>query len=178
MKFKKLSIEGSFLIKHDLYKDDRGMFGREFCSDILNKYYKCNPKFKIFQTNISFNTLKGTLRGFHYQVGKSSEIKIITLYQGEIFDVIIDLRKGSKTFNKWQSIKISSNNVHSLIIPKGCANAFLTLKDNTIVHYITNKKYNQSLERGIRYDDPKFNVKWPIKPKKISFKDQNWTYHN
>ena len=177
MKFKKLAIEGCFLVEHNLYKDDRGMFGREFCADILNKSYKYIPKFKVSQTNISFNKLRGTLRGFHYQAGKSAETKIITLYQGEIYDVIIDLRKNSKTFNKWQGIKINSNKIKSLIVPKGCANAFLTLKNNTIVHYITNKKYNQKLEKGITYDDPKYKVRWPFKPKKISLKDLNWTYH-
>tara|TARA_B100000780_G_scaffold278324_1_gene251472 strand:+ start:301 stop:840 length:540 start_codon:yes stop_codon:yes gene_type:complete len=174
MQFKKLPIEGSFLVTHNLFSDDRGIFGREFCSDVINKFFKYHPKFKISQTNISFNKKRGTLRGFHYQTGSFAETKIITLYQGEIYDVIIDLRKNSKTYNKWQSIKINNNKIQSLIIPEGCANAFLTLKDNTIVHYITNKKYNQKFERGIKYDDPKYKVDWPIKPKKISIKDLSW----
>ena len=70
-----------------------------------------------------------------------------------------------------------SNKIQSLIIPKGCANAFLTLKDNTIVHYITNKNYNQKFEKGIKYDDSKYKVKWPFRPKKISSKDLMWPYH-
>jgi dTDP-4-dehydrorhamnose 3,5-epimerase len=171
MQFKKLSIEGLYLITHNLFNDHRGMFGREFCSKEIDKFFKYSPKFRVAQTNISFNKKKGTLRGFHYQIGKSAETKIITLYQGEIYDVIIDLRKKSKTYKKWASIKINSNKIQSLIIPKGCANAFLTLKDNTIVHYITNKNYNKKSERGIRFNNIKYNIKWPLKPKIISKKD-------
>ncbi len=177
MKFKKLSIEGLFLVTHNLFKDDRGMFGREFCFKKFNRFLKYTPKLKVSQTNISFNKKSGTLRGFHYQIGSYAETKIITLYQGEIYDVVIDLRKKSKTYKKWQSIKINTNKIQSLIIPKGCANAFLTLKDNTIVHYITNKHYNQKFEKGIKYDDPKYKVKWPFRPKKISSKDLMWPYH-
>lgn len=177
MQFKKLSIEGLFLVTHNLFSDDRGIFGREFCSELMNDSLKYSPKFKVLQTNISLNKKKGTLRGFHYQTGNFAETKIITLYQGEIYDVVIDLRKKSKTYKKWQSVKINSNTIQSLIIPKGCANAFFTLKDNTIVHYITNKKYNQKFERGIKYDDPKYKVKWPFKPNKISSKDLKWPYH-
>jgi dTDP-4-dehydrorhamnose 3,5-epimerase len=174
MQFKKLSIEGLYLITHNLFNDHRGMFGREFCSKEIDKFFKYSPKFRVAQTNISFNKKKGTLRGFHYQIGKSAETKIITLYQGEIYDVIIDLRKKSKTYKKWASIKINSNKIQSLIIPKGCANAFLTLKDNTIVHYITNKNYNKKSERGIRFNNIKYNIKWPLKPKIISKKDMAW----
>ena len=174
MKFKKLKIKGAFLIKHSLFKDTRGKFGREFCSEIIDKNLKLKFKYKAEQTNISFNYKRGTLRGFHYQIGKSAETKILSVYQGEIFDVILDLRKNSKTFNKWVYLKINSKNMQSIIIPEGCSNAFITLKKNTIVHYITNKKYNKKLERGVRYNDPKFRIKWPLRPKKISNKDLKW----
>ena len=174
MKFKKLKIKGAFLIKHSLFQDDRGKFGREFCSEMFKKNLKLKLKYKVSQTNISINKNSGTLRGFHYQIGKSAEIKIISVYQGEIFNVILDLRKNSKSYKKWICFKINSKKVHSFVIPEGCANAFITLKKDTIVHYITNKKYNKKNERGVRYNDPKFKIKWPLIPKTISNKDLKW----
>tara|TARA_B100001057_G_C22811886_1_gene935748 strand:+ start:145 stop:666 length:522 start_codon:yes stop_codon:yes gene_type:complete len=173
MKIKKLPIQGSFVIEHNLYKDTRGMFGREFCDKIISKSLKLRS-YKIRQTNISFNKKSGTLRGFHYQIGKSAETKIITLYKGAIYDVILDLRKNSPTFKKWHSLKIKEDKICSIIVPKGCANAFLTLKDDSIIHYITNKNYNKKLERGVRYNDARYNIKWPSKPKIISKKDMAW----
>ena len=178
MKFKKLKIKGAFIINHSLYNDDRGRFGREFCYQIFNKYLRLNNKFKVLQTNISFNKKSRTLRGFHYQIGKSAETKVISVYEGEIYDVILDLSKNSKTFKKWIGFKINSKKLQSIIVPKGCANAFITLKNNTIVHYITNKKYNKKLERGMRYDDPEFKIKWPQIPKHISKKDLSWKFYN
>ena len=172
MQFKKLSIEGLYLITHNLFNDHRGMFGREFCSKEIDKFFKYSPKFRVAQTNISFNKKKGTLRGFHYQIGKSAETKIITLYQGEIYDVIIDLRKKSKTYKKWASIKINSNKIQSLIIPKGCANAFLTLEDNTSVLYFHSEYYNPSSSKSLNYNDKQFNFDWPYSPMVISDKDK------
>lgn len=172
MIFKKLKIHGAYKITHNLFKDHRGAFGREFCSDQFYKILK--KRYRVLQTNVSFNSKKYTLRGFHYQKDFFSEDKIITLLNGEIYDIIVDLRKKSKTYKKWIGIKMNHKKITSLFIPKGCANAFLTLKNNSIIHYITNKNYNKYKENGIRFDDPLFNFKWPKKIKIISKKDLQW----
>ena len=126
------------------------------------------------QGNISENPYKWTLRGFHYQIGKHQEAKTITCITGSIFDVIIDLRKDSPTYLKHISLEISSINKKSIHIPKGCANAWLTLEPNTIIHYYMSTPYKPGFDCGIRYDDKFFNIKWPFPPKIISQKDKNY----
>ena len=173
MKFQRLPIKGSYLITHNLHNDKRGSFGRQFCFQTFKKVLK-EKNIKIQQTNISFNKKRGTLRGFHYQIKRYSEIKVLTILTGCIFDIILDLRKNSHTFKKFVSINLSDKKIQSIVVPKGCANAFITKKNNTIIHYLTTKKYNPNFERGIRYDDMSFNFKWPMKPKIISAKDKSW----
>ena len=114
-----------------------------------------------------------TLRGFHYQKHPYGEDKTITCIKGEIFNVTIDLRKNSKTFKKWKGFYLNEKNRYSVHIPKGCANAFLTLKNNTIVHYYCSQKYTPKAESGVRYNDKTFKVKWPVEPKIISKKDRS-----
>jgi dTDP-4-dehydrorhamnose 3,5-epimerase len=169
MKIIKQKIKGVYLIKNSFFKDNRGVFSRQYCKKELNKILP-----SIYQVNISKNPLKGTLRGFHYQIRKSAENKMITLLSGSIYDIVVDLRVKSKTYLEWQFFKLDEKVVDSIIIPKGCANAFLTLKNNTIISYLTSNSYNHELERGIRYNDCKFNFKWPIKIIKISKKDRSW----
>ena len=111
---------------------------------------------------------------FHYQISKSSEKKLVTCIKGKIYDIVIDLRKKSKTYKKWISFELNSKTLKSIIIPKGCANAFLTLEKDTIVFYHTSNYYNFYNERGLRYNDPTLKFKWPNKIKIISTKDKNF----
>tara|TARA_B100000941_G_C28469546_1_gene535584 strand:- start:217 stop:744 length:528 start_codon:yes stop_codon:yes gene_type:complete len=171
MKFKKLKITDQFLIKHYIFKDKRGSFKRSFC---LNQLKKRKINFGIKQGNISENLYKGTLRGFHYQ-SKKQDAKIITCISGAIFHVTIDVRKKSKTYLQISKNVLSSKNKNSLIVPGGCANAFLTLEKNTIVHYYMNQFYNPKNDKGFKFDDSFFKIKWPIKPKIISKKDKSYT---
>jgi dTDP-4-dehydrorhamnose 3,5-epimerase len=169
MKIFKQKIKGLYLVKNTSFKDHRGIFSRQYCKKKLKKIFS-----RISQVNISKNFSKGTLRGFHYQTRKSAEIKMITLLKGSIYDIVVDLRVKSKTYLKWQFFNLDEKNIHSIILPKGCANAFLTLKNDTIISYLTSSNHNLRLEKGIRYNDPKFNFKWPIKVVKISKKDKSW----
>jgi len=173
MEFKKLKIEGAYLISNKIFSDQRGSFINIFSKKIITKHIKFS---KVKKGYLSYNNKKFTLRGFHYQTGRYSEGKIITCLNGEIFNVILDLRKKSKTYLQNQQIKIGRKKIQSLFIPKGCANAFLTIKDNTIVHYYVDADYYPKFARGIRYDDPLFNIKWPAKPRVISQKDLGWQY--
>jgi len=170
MKFIKQKIEGVYIIIPKVFKDERGIFRRHFCRDQLKKKQIC---FKVLQANVSINYKKGTLRGFHYQKGPFAEDKTLSCINGEIFDIVIDLRKKSKTYMKWLCFKLNDKNKFSLHIPKGCANSFLTLKNNTIVHYYCSQNYNPKYEAGINYKDPMFKFNWPITPRIISSKDKN-----
>ena len=168
MKFKKQKIKGVYLITHNPYNDKRGLFSRVLCKKLFKKI-----GLNVVQTNISSNKKKNTLRGFHYQVLNSSETKLVTCIQGKIYDIVLDLRKTSKTYKKWISFKLDAKKLNSIVIPKGCANAFLTLENRTIVFYHTNKYYNSNREKGIKYNDKEFEFQWPEKIKIISKKDNN-----
>ena len=153
-------IKGLLLIIPSPFTDKRGLFRRIYCLDKL-KSKKIN--FKIKQANISENKHTQTLRGFHYQIPPHGEAKIISCVQGEIHNIVIDMRKNSKTYMKWQSFFLSEKNRLGLLVPKGCANAYLTLKKKTWVLYLHSNFYKPGFEKSIRYDDPKFNFDWPKK---------------
>jgi len=173
MIFKSTKINGCFKIIPTKNYDLRGSFHRSFCKRILKKN-KIN--FDIKQGNISVNSKKFTLRGFHYENKPYKENKIINILNGKVYNVTIDIRKKSKTYMKKNIITLSSKNNFSLIIPAGCANAFLTLEDNTIVHYYMSDYYTPLNKRysGFRYDDSFFSINWPKKPKIISNKDKSY----
>lgn len=170
MIFEKQKIHGVYLIKPQSFKDKRGLFRRHFCKEEFKKNGIVN---KIEQANVSENFKKGTLRGFHFQIGRSAEAKTLSCLNGSIYDIVVDLRKNSKTFGKWISFTLDNNNKTAVHIPKGCANAFLTLKNNTLVQYYCSNKYDPSQEKGIRFNDPFFKFKWPIKIQQISHKDNS-----
>ena len=168
MLFKKQRIRGLILIKPEPYIDKRGLLRRIYC---LKELKKKNFNFKIKQINISENKNIHTLRGFHYQKSPYGEDKIIYCIQGKIHNIVIDMRKKSKTFMKWKSFTLSEKNRLALLVPKGCANAYLTLKKKTWVLYFHSQFYKKGFERGIKYNDPTFNFDWPNKPQIISKKD-------
>ena len=175
MKLKKLKFEGFYLFSSKSHYDERGHFRRHFCKDFLKKK-KINLDIK--QGNVSHSFKKGTLRGFHFKKGKSKETKILSCLTGSIFHVAIDLRKKSRTYKKTFSIILDSKNKESIIIPPKCANAILTLKDNTILHYYMSDFFEAKKYSGIRYNDPSLKIKWPIKPKIINFRDKNYPNFN
>ena len=170
MKFLKQKLKGVYVIKPEPFEDKRGMFRRHFCKKELKKI---GIETSVQQANISENPKRGTLRGFHYQKKPHQEAKTISCLKGSFFDVIIDLRKNSPTYKKWQSFVITEKNRFSLHIPKGCANAFLTLENNTLIHYYCSNSYNPKFESGVLFNDPALKIKWPFKPIHISEKDKN-----
>ena len=168
MKLLKKNIEGLYLIKSDIFNDKRGSLRRSFCKN----YFKSKKIiFDVLQGNISENRKKGTLRGFHFQKNNKKDNKILTCISGTIFNITIDLRKKSKTFLKKSSTILSSRNKYSILVPSGCANAFLTLENNTVIHYYMNDYFKKKNDCGVRFNDPIINIKWPIKPKIISKRD-------
>lgn len=156
-------------IKLNKFNDSRGVFYRNFCEKELQSI----TKKKIVQSNISINKKKFTLRGFHYQKNPSKEGKFITCVSGKIFNVTIDLRKKSKSYLKLVKVNIDSKKNDLIYIPPGCANAFLTLEKNTIIHYLMTDFYKPKTYESFNYKSKEITVKWPANPAVISIKDKN-----
>lgn len=175
MKFFKTKIKNLYLIKHDSFFDNRGNFIRKFCQKEFRKFKLDN---KISQASTSFNPHRGTLRGFHYQIFPYAETKTVSCLQGEVYDVVVDLRRSSKTFMKWVSFTLKGQDNKSIYVPKGCAHAFLTLKKNTLLNYYFSTKHMPHYAAGIKYNDPNFGFKWPFKPKVISKTDNSYLPFN
>lgn len=172
MFFERLEIPGVFLVDLDKRVDDRGFFARGWCQKEFREHGL--PE-QIAQINISYNRYKHTLRGFHYQVAPHREDKLLRCTRGAIHDVLIDLRPESPTYLRHVSVTLTEKNYRSLLVPKGCANAFLTLEDDTEVTYLVSEFYTPEAERGVRWDDPALGIEWPVRePAVISDKDRSW----
>ena len=171
MKLQEHKITGLYTIRPDLHKDKRGVFRRSFCEKDLAQH---GISFKVKQGNISENFMKYTLRGFHYQVEPTKESKILTCVTGTLYNVVLDLRRESVAFKEWVALEISSEQHKSIHVPAGCANAFLTMADQTIVHYYMGDFFSPDTYRGLRYNDPSFGFKWPCEPAVISERDLNF----
>lgn len=170
MKFTETKLKGAFIIEPELLKDERGFFARMFCQKEF-KAHGLNPK--LVQCSLSYNRHKGTLRGMHYQIDPKAEARLVRCTKGSIYDVIIDLRKTSPTYCEWLAVELSAENYKMIYVPKGFVHGFLTLEDNTEVFYQMSEFYAPECARGVRWDDPVFNIKWPIKEKIISKKDKD-----
>ncbi len=171
MIFHKTKLSGVYIVELEKRKDERGFLARWWDRDEFKKY---GVDLDMVQGYISYSKKKSTLRGFHYIKGPKKEIKIAVVLKGSIFEVAIDLRRDSPTFKKWQGFKFTSDDYKMLLIPKNFAHAILTLQDDTefITLYSTN--YNPKYEKGIKFTDPQFKFKWPIKIKHVSDKDLSW----
>ena len=161
MKLVKTKLEGLLIVKTDIYKDSRGFFKE------IEKFKTLKKKF-IFDC-LSFSK-KNTLRGLHLQKNKS-QAKIIPVTQGKILDVVVDLRKKSKTYGKHFSIKISDNSDFSLFIPEGFAHGFLCLSKTCTIYYKCTNYRDQKSEITIKWDDKNLKIKWPVRNPILSKKD-------
>jgi dTDP-4-dehydrorhamnose 3,5-epimerase len=148
--------------------DERGFFARAWC---LKEFENHGLSSRLVQCSVSFNMRKGTLRGMHYQEAPCAETKIVRCTQGAIYDVALDLRPQSPMFKQWFATILSSVNRHMLYIPEGCAHGFLTLEDQTEVFYQMSEFYRPDAGRGVRWDDPSFQIVWPAKVEVISERD-------
>jgi dTDP-4-dehydrorhamnose 3,5-epimerase len=171
MKFTPTPIAGACIVELEPFSDERGFFARGWCQ---NEFRDHGLAHDIAQANISFNRNKHTLRGFHYQVAPDQEDKLLRCTAGSVHDVLIDLRPDSPTFMQHFSTTLSRSNYRMIMVPKGCANAFLTLEDDTEVTYLVSQFYAPQSERGVRWNDPAFAIQWPEQPAVISQKDQSW----
>lgn len=171
MKFMETPLKGAFIIEIEPRGDERGFFARAFCQRELTAA-GLNPE--IVQINNSFSRHAGTLRGIHYQLAPKAEDKIVRCIRGALYDAIVDLRPDSPTFLQHYGVELTAENRRALYVPKGFGHAFLTLVDDTETLYMVTEYYAPDRERGLRFNDPKLGIPWPIPPTVVSDKDCAW----
>lgn len=168
MLFNPLSLKGAFTIDVQPFQDSRGFFTRTFCE----KEFAAKDLIQHFvQANHSGTHGKGVIRGMHFQSSPFCEVKLVKCVQGAIFDVIIDVRTGSSTFLQWFGTELSAENKRMMYVPAGFAHGFQALSDYSEITYMVSAFYNKESEGGIKYDDPKVNIKWPFPVSLVSDKD-------
>jgi dTDP-4-dehydrorhamnose 3,5-epimerase len=170
MIFTTTPIPGAYLIDIEQRGDDRGFFARTFCVDEFSAHGLVS---QFVQVNNSLSVHQGTLRGMHYQLAPKAETKLIRCIRGALYDAILDLRRGSPTFGQSFGTELTAENRRMMYVPKGLAHGFLTLTDDTEAFYFVDEFYNPGCERGIRWNDPHFNLMWPSVPVVLSDKDAN-----
>ena len=164
-----LPIAGAFRIRTESHADERGRFSRTFDADI----FRANGlETNFIQRSTSFNTRRGTLRGLHWQADPYGEVKTVRCTRGAVFDVLVDLQKGSPTFGKWHGEELTPDGACILYIPKGCAHGFQTLEDASEIYYEISATYAPEAARGVRYDDPFLAVSWPLANPIMSERDR------
>ncbi|MCM8774166.1 MAG: dTDP-4-dehydrorhamnose 3,5-epimerase [Candidatus Omnitrophica bacterium] len=168
LKFRSLNIPDVILIGSDIFYDHRGLL-TEFYNYSLFKDLGINKPFLQFNHSKS---KKAVLRGLHYQLIPKSQAKLIKVVTGKIYDVVVDLRKGSPFYGKWEGVYLDSNS-EGIYVPEGFAHGFCTLSDETDVIYCLTEYYDPLYERGIIWNDPILNIDWPIKEPVLSPKDEN-----
>src|SRR3989344_2449920 len=169
MKFTKTPVSDLFVIGLEKRVDDRGFFARTWDEN----EFKAHGIYRTpVQMNMSYSEKKGTMRGMHYQISPFEESKLIRCTRGAIYDVIIDLRRDSPTYKKWFGVELTQDNYKALFLSEGFAHGFLTLKDDTEVTYQVSAFYTPGSERIIRFNDPAFNISWPIEITQITDKDR------
>ena len=168
MRFLETKLKDLFIIEFEKSEDERGSFYRIWDKKIFQEN---GLNDNLVQISISFNKKKGTLRGMHFQKKPFEEAKIVRCTKGKIFDVVIDLRPESKTFMNWASFELDSNESKILYIPEGFAHGFQTLEDNTELVYQISNWYSPEHASGLRWNDNKFQINWPIQNPIISKKD-------
>jgi len=168
-----LGLSGVYAIRFRRHLDKRGYFVETF----RKSQFRVPPLDRHFvgseflQCNESFS-LAGTIRGLHFQRAPAAEIKIVRCLSGRIFDIVLDLRRDSPTFLQWQGIELSADNGKALLLPQGCAHGFQTLTDEVQLLYMHTAFYEPAVEGGIRFDDPRVGINWPLPATQVSARDQ------
>jgi dTDP-4-dehydrorhamnose 3,5-epimerase len=163
------SIAGCVLIDVETIPDRRGFFARLYSRD---EFQSLGVDKDIIQTNWSMNDRRGTLRGMHYQIEPFEEIKIVQCLRGSLHDVVLDVRRDSPTFGRWEHFTLNPDTPQMLVVPRGCAHGFQSLEDRTELLYHVTAAYSPAHARGVRWNDPQFNIDWPLEVSALSERDQ------
>jgi dTDP-4-dehydrorhamnose 3,5-epimerase len=152
-----MKLKGAHVADPLRFDDERGFFARSWSLKDVPGWESVS----IVESNVSHNKRRGTLRGMHYQAAPHAQAKIIRCTRGAIFDVIIDLRPDSPTFKEWAAVRLSAENGLTLFVPAEFAHGFQTLEDDTEIFYLVSDAYAPAAQRGVRWDDPAFQIEWP-----------------
>lgn len=160
-------IDGVVVVESPVFGDERGYFTEVF---VESKFAEAGLPTTFVQDNLSKSS-KGTLRGMHYQIEPNAQGKLVYALAGAVFDVAVDLRKGSPTFGKWVSQELRGGSGVALWIPAGFAHGFIALEDDSLLFYKCTGPWDRHAERSLAYNDPTVGIEWPIEPTTISPKD-------
>jgi len=170
MKVVETNLKGVLVVEPAVFGDHRGWFMESYNDE---KFKEAGIDINFVQDNQSFSATKGTLRGLHYQLDPKAQTKLVRCTRGAIYDVAVDIRKGSPTFGKWFGIELSAENKKQLLVPKGFAHGFMTITDDVEVQYKVDELYAPDCDRGIIWNDPTIGIEWPIEITPVlSEKDQ------
>jgi dTDP-4-dehydrorhamnose 3,5-epimerase len=171
MIFTESRLAGAFIIDLDPRRDDRGFFARVFSVDEFVAR-GLDPTF--VQGNIAGNRRRGVVRGLHFQYPPAAETKLVRCTRGSLVDVIVDLRPESPTYLQHAAVELTADNHRSLYVPKRFAHGYQTLEDDTEIAYAVGHSYTPEQEGGLRYDDPRLGIAWPLPASDMSDKDRAW----
>jgi dTDP-4-dehydrorhamnose 3,5-epimerase len=169
--FRETKIAGVFAVEVERHLDERGSFARLWCARELEAR---GLDARLVQCSLSVNTRKGTLRGMHYSVPPHAEAKIVRCVRGAIYDVLVDVRRGSATFGASIAEVLTADNAVALYVPEGVAHGFLTIEDASDVLYQMSEFYDPQCARGARWNDPALGIRWPEEPQVISERDRSY----
>ena len=172
MKTNATPLSGLIVVETVPVRDARGRFTRIFCDTEL-ALARANLQFR--QINLSATQQRGTVRGLHYQLPPAAETKLIRCLRGRVFDVAVDLRRDSPTFLAWHAVELSSENNQQVLIPEGFAHGFQTLTDDVELLYMHTAPWTPSHEIGIRHDDPRLGIVWPLPVSQVSDRDSSYS---
>jgi len=171
MIFTETNLKGAFILGLERHDDNRGFFARAFCQ---NEFERHGLKPLIAQANIAFNKTRGTLRGMHFQFPPFAETKLVRCTRGAILDIIVDLRPESPTYLRHIAVELTADNHRALYVPKRFAHGYQALEDITETSYQVGEFYTPGTEGGLRYNDPRLGLTWPLPVSEISEKDKQW----
>lgn len=171
MRFTPTPLPGVYVIDLEYLEDGRGFFARSWCRE---EFARRGLNAELAQCNVSFNRLRCTLRGLHYQADPHAEAKLVRVTRGAAYDVAADLRPWSPTYLRWFAAELTADNRRALYVPGGCAHGFQTLTDDTEVFYQMSEVYRPEAARGVRWDDPALGVAWPDLERVMSERDRGY----
>ena len=170
LQIQRSQIDGVYTVDTKPLGDHRGTFARCFCEQELESIL-CGRR--IVQVNVSRTSAMGAIRGMHFQHAPHAEMKLIRCLRGRVWDVAVDLRARSRTFLQWHAEELSDSNMRMVVIPEGCAHGFQVLEANSELLYQHTAPYDKTSEGGVRYDDPRLTIHWPLAVTDISDRDRN-----
>ena len=171
MRFTAMPLSGAYLIQLEPRTDARGTFSRAFCA----REFAAQALTESFvQANLSTNLRAGIVRGLHFQNAPHGEAKLVQCVKGSVYDVIVDIRRESATYLRWTGVELSDSNGLMIYVPAGFAHGYQTLDDGANVLYLVSEFYTPEAEGGLRYNDPKLAIKWPVAVSDVSEKDSRW----